>query len=334
MKRQWQRMTAALLLMLALAVQVCAAMPETLVPVGSAIGIELLADGVYVTGFAETGGKKTSAERAGLKAGDRISKVDGTQIEKTEELTRTISQHGGESLRMTVLRHGREMTFTVRPEQTAEGWKMGAYVRDSIAGIGTVTFYDPESNLYGALGHGVNDSATAEPLHMRSGVARDARVVDVVKGKRGTPGQLKGAFSQTGVLATVERNTSRGIFGTACTDLWDARAIPVAAQDEVRTGKAEILSTVSGQTVQRYEVRILELHPEEENGRNLLLEVTDPALLAKTGGIVQGMSGSPIIQDGKLVGAVTHVLVRDPKRGYGVFIQHMLDSSGAYEEAA
>ena len=213
----------------------------------------------------------------------------------------------------------------MQPQRTADGWRLGVFVRDSITGIGTVTYYDPENGTFGALGHGVCDSSALLPL--RSGLALPAAVTSITRGEVGTPGALHGAVTGRSPSGTIRSNTERGIFGTMAPPQ-DASPLPTAAAAQVHTGSATILSNVSGTETREYAVQIVSVEPDEPQGRNLRLAVTDSTLLAQTGGIVQGMSGSPILQDGRLVGAVTHVLVNEPAAGYGILIENMLAAAG------
>ena len=203
---------------------------------------------------------------------------------------------------------------------------MGVYLRQGTTGIGTVTYYRPESGEFGALGHGVN-TQNGNLLQMTQGSVYGARVAAVKKGTAGTPGQLIGQLTDSEPLGTIAKNTEQGIFGQVSSGVF-TEPLPVASESEIHTGPATIRSTVEGNTLREYSVEILKVYSgSRDKGRNLLLKVTDPDLLATTGGIVQGMSGSPIIQDGKLIGAVTHVLVNDPTTGYGIFIENMLDAA-------
>lgn len=314
------RSICALALALLLALGASAAIPETVIPGGNAIGLELWSDGVCVVEFSAK-----TPEKAGLRAGDLICAVDGEPIATTAELTEAVEASAGAVLCLTVQREGKAETVRLAPTKTEEGWRLGIYVRDRISGIGTVTYYDPASGSYGALGHGVNQGKTLLPL--RSGSVVSAAVTNVQRGKAGAAGTLHGAPVTGGSGGTITRNTAFGIFGTMSQPAAGA-PVPVAAADEICTGPATIRSTVGGAQVREYTVEITALYPDDPNGRNLSLKVTDPALLSATGGIVQGMSGSPLVQDGKLIGAVTHVLVNDPTMGYGIFIENMLDAAG------
>ena len=309
-----------LILLLALTLGVAAA-PEAVVPGGDVIGLELWSEGVCVVEFSAK-----APEKAGLRTGDLICAVDGVPIATAAELTRAVEASAGAVLCLTVSRDGAEKTVRLAPTQTAEGWRLGVYVRDRITGVGTVTYYDPSDNSYGALGHGVNQGKTLLPL--RSGTVASAAVTRVQRGRSGAAGTLQGAAVAGGASGSITRNTARGIFGTMDRTAGGA-LMDVADAAEVRTGPATIRSTVAGAQVREYAVEITALHPDDPDGRNMSIQVTDPALLTATGGIVQGMSGSPIIQDGKLVGAVTHVLIDDPAAGYGIFIENMLEAAGA-----
>ena len=295
---------------------------EMLIPVGQVIGLELYHDKVTVAAFDDT---LCVARESGLQIGDEICKIDGCRIETADDIRRALVQSDG-SVDLTVMRSGKERQLHIEPAITSDGPKLGVYLRQGITGIGTVTWYDPETQTFGTLGHAVNDNK-GNLLKMTRGHAYPASVVSVQKGKTGTPGQLKGALNTDILLGRLTGNTTQGVFGAASVG-WEGAAIPVATCDQVRMGSAVIRSTVSDGAPRDYSVEIVKIYPKNRtDGRNMLIHVTDPELLAATGGIVQGMSGSPIIQNGKLVGAVTHVLVNDPTRGYGIFIENMLDAA-------
>ena len=299
------------------------AQAKELVPVGQVVGLELQSGTVTVEDFDTEMG--AAAKAAGLQAGDVLVKINGKNIRCSEDVRQALKQSTG-TVRITVKRGGKMEHCTVKPQITADGPKLGLYLRQGVTGIGTVTWYDPETGAFGALGHGVNGS-DGGLLPITGGNAYSARVVTVKKGVSGKPGQLVGAIENAEPAGALRKNTAQGVFGKALRP-WEKPAMEVAEIGEVKAGKATILSTVDGKGVREYSVEILKIYPKaRQSGRNLLLRVTDPALLEITGGIVQGMSGSPIIQDGKLVGAVTHVLVNDPTTGYGIFIENMLDAA-------
>lgn len=319
--KHFYRTAAAALLSLLLLHGASAAAPETLIVGGSTIGLRMETEGVSVVEFSDT-----SARNAGLERGDLLKTIDGYAVERAADVTALVERSAGRPMKLTVLRGGKEKELMLAPRQTANGWRLGIYVRDGITGIGTVTYYDPSDGSFGALGHGVNDAATASLLPMRSGSVLRAEVVSVTRGQKGAAGALQGAVCGRETCGSILRNTPQGIFGTM--EPLETETMPVGRKSEVHTGAATIRSNVRGSDVREYSVQIRAVYPNEPHGHDLLLEVTDPALLSQTGGIVQGMSGSPIIQDGKLIGAVTHVLIDDPRSGYGIFIENMLNAAG------
>ena len=251
--------------------------------------------------------------------------TDGAPRYGSRNLTVTLERSDG-TVELEVEREGKRKKMEVKPVITRDGPRLGVYLRQGVTGVGTVSWYDPDTGSFGALGHGVN-TPDGKLLSMKMGSVYGASVAGIVKGAAGQPGQLLGSLESPEPVGTLEKNTDRGIFGRARIP-WQGQPVAVAAPAEVRTGEATILSTVGSQQRQEYRVEILKIYPgSRQTQRNMLLKVTDPKLLEATGGIVQGMSGSPIIQDGKLVGAVTHVLVNDPTTGYGIFIENMLDAA-------
>lgn len=297
---------------------------DVLIPVGRTVGLELDARGVSIADFDRELGQ--TAREAGLKVGDTIIKVNGRPINSVQELRQEAEKAEG-ALVLTVLRGDKEKSFTLTPTAVSGSKRLGLYVREGITGIGTVTYYDPAKGSFGALGHGVK-SPRGDLLPMEVGKALEAEVIEIKKGKAGEPGQLKGSFQRENVLGKVEKNTDCGVFGKSSCG-WSGIPLPVGEPEDVHTGKAVILSDLAGDGVQEYAVEITKVYGGRNGqGRNMLLRVTDPVLLEKTGGIVQGMSGSPLVQDGKLIGAVTHVLVNDPTMGYGIFIENMLEAAG------
>ncbi len=299
------------------------ALAKELIPVGQVVGLEVRTGNVTVAGIDEAMGKRTRADA--LATGDCILAVDGKKVHTAEDVKKALQASNG-SVILSVRRGEKEQDYSLQPEITTDGPKLGLYLRQGVTGIGTVTYYDPETAAFGTLGHGVNNAGGAL-VSMTSGSAYRARVMTVRKGVSGEPGQLMGAIESKTPIGALTKNTAQGVFGKA-DQPWQGKKMETADPDEIKTGKAAILSTVSGNQVQEYSVEILKIYPKARTaGRNMLIKVTDPALLSVTGGIVQGMSGSPIIQNGKLIGAVTHVLVNDPTTGYGIFIENMLDAA-------
>lgn len=293
------------------------------IPVGRIVGLQLQDNTVSIAAFDEELGDQ--AKESGLKVGDSILMVNEMQIDSTDDVRQALEE-SEERVRLTIRRGSRQMEMTLSPEHTESGPRLGVYLRQGIAGVGTVTWYDPESGQFGALGHGVNNPGGCL-MHMTRGDVFPAQIDSVTKGRAGSPGQLKGSTGSTAPCGELLRNTPQGVFGTVH-EGWPGKPVAAAAADQLHIGSASILSTVRGQEPEEFTVEIVKLYPaDRKDGRNLLLRVTDPALLETTGGIVQGMSGSPILQDGRLVGAVTHVLVNDPTMGYGIFIGNMLDAA-------
>lgn len=301
-----------------------------LVPMGTAVGITLKTPGVVVVGLENLGTKEhpsSPAKAAGVLPGDLIIKLGAEDVSSAEEFLGFISKLNGEKVALTVLRGEKKVQLTIEPEDTENGRKLGLCVRDSVTGVGTMTFYDPESGLFGALGHSINDASTNIIMPLGSGSIMNASVVDVHRGVSGKPGELCGVFDFNQPVGGILSNCFAGIFGKAYPEMLklDREAIPTAGEDEIKLGKASILCSISGKTVEEYEVEITRIYRNDQACRSLMIKVTDERLINTTGGIVQGMSGSPILQDGKLIGAVTHVLVDDPTRGYGILISTMLD---------
>lgn len=321
MKKTVYRLTAFMICLIISAQTVFGA--QLVVPGGQVIGLELQDGSVTVAAFDEGIGK--NAQDCGLQVGDRITAVNGKSVHCVQDVRTALNQTDGEA-ELTVLRKGKTRQMKILPEITSAGPRLGVYLKQGITGVGTVTWYEPESGTFGALGHGVNDPE-GNLIQMEQGSVYNASVLTVKTGKSGEPGQLMSAMTGGGEIGIIEKNTVQGVFGKAQLSAKE-EMLPVGEKEDVRAGDAVIRSTVSGNRVQEYSVEIVKVYPNSgPSGRNMVLKVTDPDLLEATGGIVQGMSGSPIIQDGKLIGAVTHVLINDPSMGYGIFIENMLDAA-------
>lgn len=327
---------AAVLCVMVLGLQSRAAAAEgkTLVPLGSTVGIKLFSQGVMVVGLSPVttdAGDLSPARECGLKEGDIITHINSEQVDTIEEVRDVLQDLEGEPMSIRAVRAGKQLQLTGEAVQcTGDGvYKLGAWIRDSMAGIGTLTWYDPDTGVFAALGHGINDVDTCLLMPLQTGSIMTSTVTGVQKGTQGSPGELHGAFDLQSDLGTLYANTNSGIFGRASgTFQAGTQELAVAERNQVKTGKASILSNVDGSEVREYEVEILRIYPTSNGDtRDLMLKVTDPALLAATGGIVQGMSGSPILQNGRLVGAVTHVLVNDPTCGYGILVETMLNEA-------
>lgn len=304
-----------------------------LYPGGIPFGIKFITEGVLIVGSCDIKNGRTSvnpSSAAGLRTGDRILSVDQKILTSAEELTRIVEASGGRSLNIVYLRDGAERKTVLVPVYSeSEGvYKTGIFVKDSGAGIGTVSYIDPKTLEFGGLGHGVCESEGTRLIPISKGSVVDVNIGGVVKGEVGTPGELRGFFC-SGRKGSLSLNNECGVFGRfeEKPDGLPSEALPIGLKEELRCGKAYIYTTLEGSTPKKYEIEISNIKTSEAHGKCFTVKVTDKALLEKTGGIVQGMSGSPIIQNGKLVGAVTHVLINDPTTGYGIFIENMLNAA-------
>lgn len=307
-----------------------------LIPVGVPIGIYMESRGVLVVGTGEfqgMDGQVLAPAGAILRSGDYIRKLNGTDIDKKEDFIRKIEESGGEPQILTVERHGELLDLKVKPEKNKSGaYKVGVWVRDSTQGVGTMTYMDGDGN-FGALGHGINDVDTGQLMEIYDGTIYRTQILSVQKGKAGNPGEMTGmiVYTDENILGDITYNGKEGVFGScnpAGERLTANAPVPIGLKQEICKGDAQILCTVDGEA-KYYDIRITDLHLDHDNvNRGIELTVTDPELLQITGGIIQGMSGAPILQDGKIIGAVTHVLVNDPARGYGIFIENMLQETG------
>lgn len=302
---------------------------------GNVFGLRIFADGVIVTGVgtvASDGADAAPAKKAGIKQGDIIRKINGTAVTSNHDISRLIESSSGKPMSVELLRDGKTKNVTVEPaKDTADGkYKLGMWVRDSSAGVGTVTFVDNETGTVAGLGHAICDADTGDIMPLRSGDILDVIIRGCVKGTSGTPGELCGVFGNK-TLGELYINGSTGVYGVVAEKDSCAKKIPVALCNEVETGKAQIVSTVDGGEAEYFDIEITAVHRGEGEEKNMVIKITDSDLLAKTGGIVQGMSGSPIVQNGMLVGAVTHVFVNDPQQGYAIFAETMISTAQQLE---
>lgn len=307
---------------------------RVLVPGGQSVGVALNTRGVVVVGSSDLGRTPSPARLAGLKSGDVIERIDGEAITSARQLSLCVSD--GATARLQLLRGGRTLECDITPAQDSRDgqYRLGAWVRDSTAGVGTLTFYDPDTGAYGALGHAITDVDTGVVMPVGEGELYENSVVDVTRSREGAPGELTGDFfAAPRRLGSVARNSEYGIFGTADEAPGQSPypdGLPVAGLSRVHAGAASLLTTVDGDSVKEYACEIVRVSDQSQPAaRAMVIRVTDPELLEKTGGIVQGMSGSPLIQDGCLIGAVTHVMVNDPAMGYGIGIETMLNAGEA-----
>ena len=309
---------------------------KMVVPGGMPIGIYMKTDGILVLGTDSIHGMDGQEHKPAenlIKSGDYIRGINGEMIESKRELIAKIMNLDSEKVILQIRREAEYIDVKITAVMTKEKeYKLGIWVRDSVQGLGTITFLTADKK-FGALGHGIHDSDTDELLEMKEGRVYKTNISNIAKGKKGTPGGMEGiiVYRSYNLLGTIEENTENGIYGTlesVDTLFQEQTPIPVCSKNEIKTGEAQIRSSVSG-TVKQYNIEIMKIDrfTRDEN-KGMVIKVTDKELLEITGGIVQGMNGSPIIQDGKLIGAVTHVLVNDPTRGYGIFIENMLEATG------
>ncbi|MBE7031823.1 MAG: SpoIVB peptidase [Ruminococcaceae bacterium] len=306
---------------------------RTVIPGGNCIGVSLCTDGALVVSTADVtsadGSFSSPVADAGIKPGDLIQEFNDKKITGVEDLEREIVNAKGKSSTVKIKRESKEIDVLLKPKISGKDkvFRIGAWVKDAVSGIGTMTFYDPKTKTFAALGHGICDPETGNILSVGSGDVLSATIVSVDKGEKGVPGELNGIFSDSGsAIGKIRQNCEFGIFGFLDSSFaFDAEPLPIANRNEIKTGKAFIRANIEGSKVEQFSIEITKILPKSiSSQKNMIIKVTDEKLLNKTGGIVQGMSGSPILQNGKIVGAVTHVFVNDPTRGYGIFIENML----------
>lgn len=312
---------------------VFADMPKELIPIGKTVGITVLSKGAVVVNTAEfkskSGDNVSPAWDSGIRPGDRIIEINGNKIISARDVNRISEDNGEKEMEVTICRGDNTERIKVTPkyDPSEDKIKLGVWIKDSSSGIGTLTYINPENGKFGALGHGICESGGSLCV-VCDGKILNAEVSSVRKGEKGSPGELMGIFSENGeVLGDVDKNTEKGIFGITEENKFlkfKDNKIPIAKRDEVTEGEVKILSNIEGQEVKEYSAEILKINDDTEASKGMIIKITDPILIEKTGGIVQGMSGSPIIQKGKLIGAVTHVFINNPAKGYGIFIENML----------
>lgn len=303
-----------------------------LVPVGKAVGVTVDTDGILVlgTGYVNKDTNEVCQPSKGvLKTGDLITHVNGEKITQKEELIEIVESSTG-SLNISIVRNGETLQETLTPIISTEDGKqkIGAWVRDCTQGIGTLTYYNPQTKGFGALGHGVYDIDTKSLLSIKDGKITETIISGIKKGEKGIPGELSGETDDTKVIGEIYQNTECGLYGKIYSenvDFTEQEALPIATKENIKEGKAYILTNISGNKVEKYEINIESIDINTSNpSKCMIIRITDEKLLSQTGGIIQGMSGSPIIQDNHIIGAVTHVFVNDPTKGYGIFIENML----------
>ena len=297
-----------------------------LIPGGENIGIKVASDGVFVVGFYKVDGKEI-AKKAGFELGDRIVSIDNSEVHNISDLINQIDRSDKViEIEYGIIRNNQNKTIKMNLKQENDlSYKTGIYVKDSITGIGTLTFIEPKSNTYGALGHEITDSITGYNFIIKSGNIYSSKITSIAKAKLGKPGEKNANINFNDIYGNIKENLETGIYGTLNKKISNEEVVEVANIDDVRIGKAEIITVLANNKKEHFDIKILSIDKNNAT-KNFLTEITDAKLINETGGIVKGMSGSPIIQDGKIVGAITHTVVDNPKKGYGISITRMLES--------
>lgn len=291
---------------------------------GQNIGINIQSNGVLVVGFYQVDGKSIKSNPS-IEIGDYITKVADTDVNTINELTNAIERNIVDSkVELTYIRDGKENKSTMELIEQGGVFKTGLYVKDSITGIGTLTYIDPESKIFGALGHEIIEANSNKRIEVKTGTIFNSTITGINKSSDGSPGEKKASFKTSEVYGTISKNTQYGLFGTYSANLPENITYDVANKDEVKVGNAKILTVLDGDEIKEYDINITKIN-EYNKIKNISFEITDDELLDKAGGVVQGMSGSPIIQNNKIIGAVTHVIVDNVRTGYGIFITTMLE---------
>lgn len=299
------------------------------IPMGNAIGMKLYTDGVLVVGMSEIEGKKPY-ENSGIKEGDRIVQIDKKAIDNTEDLMEAVNKCSGKEISVKYIRDNTTITTSIKPiKNSGNQYKIGLWVRDAAAGVGTLTFYEPSSGMFGTLGHGIIDVDTSELIKIANGELVTTNILNITKGKKGDPGEIRGTIESGHTIGNIDKNTSFGVFGTLnktpYINIQNNDEIEVALREEIKIEDAQIICELENGKREKYNIKIQKVFlNNNKDNKSMLIKITDEKLLEKTGGIIQGMSGAPIIQNGKFIGAVTHVLVNDPTIGYGVFADIMI----------
>ena len=301
----------------------------TVIPMGNSIGMKLYTAGVLVVGMSEIEGKKPY-ENSGIKEGDRIIQINQSQIDNTDDLMEAVNKSNGNKISVKYVRDEKTITTSIKPVMNSSNeYKIGLWVRDAAAGVGTLTFYEPSSEMFATLGHGIMDIDTSELIKIANGELVTTNILSITKGTKGNPGEIRGTIENGHTIGTISKNTKFGVFGTInktpYLNISNTNEMQVALREEIKIDKAQIICELENGKKEYYDIEIQKIFiNNNKDNKSMLIKITDKKLLEKTGGIIQGMSGAPIIQNGKFIGAVTHVLVNDPTIGYGVFADIML----------
>ena len=305
----------------------------TVIPLGTAIGMKLYTKGVLVVGMSQistiSNEKTKPYENSGIEQGDMIVAVNNKKVSTTEELIEEVNKSNGNSVKIKYLKNNETQETSITPVKSKDNYKIGLWVRDAAAGVGTLTFYEPSTNSFMALGHGISDIDTEKIVEISNGELITANIISIKKGEKGNPGEIKGTIDCGNKIGEISKNTNLGVYGNVTNknylDIDYSNELEVAARNEIKEGKAQIICQLDNDGKKEYDIEIKKIYTtNNEDNKSMLIKVTDENLLNKTGGIIQGMSGAPIIQNGKFIGAVTNVLVNDPTQGYAVFADMMI----------
>lgn len=305
----------------------------TVIPLGNAIGMKLYTKGVLVVGMSqintENNEKKKPYENSGIEQGDTILAVNNNEISNTDELIEEVNKSNGNQISIKYMKNNETLETSITPVKSKDEYKIGLWVRDAAAGVGTLTFYEPSTNSFMALGHGISDIDTEKIVDIANGELITANIVSIKKGEKGEPGEIKGTIDSGNKIGNISENTNLGVYGIVTNksylNLGNSSEMEVATRSEIKEGKAQIICQLDNSGKKLYDIEIEKTYTmNNEDNKSMLIKVVDEELLEKTGGIIQGMSGSPVIQNGKFVGAVTNVLVNDPIRGYAIFADMMI----------
>lgn len=301
----------------------------TVIPIGNVAGLKLYTEGVLVVGMSEIEGADSKRykpyENTGIEEGDTIISINSTRVTTTDELTKTVNNSNGKSLNVEYMHNEQTKECSITPVKTGKTeYKIGLWVRDSAAGVGTVTFYEPSTKTFAALGHGITDIDTEQLINISSGQFVTSSILNITKGESGNPGKIQGSIDKGQDIGQIYKNTKFGVYGKvdnlSALNIDTSKEMEVALREEIKEGKATILCSLDNKNIKEYEIQIENVYRENNyDNKSMKIKITDNELIEKTGGIIQGMSGAPIIQNGKFVGAVTNVLVNNPQEGYGVF---------------
>lgn len=308
-------------------------MPKTtVIPIGTAIGMKLYTRGVLVVGVSqinnENNEKTKPYENSGIEQGDTILEVNNNEVTNTNELIQEVNDSNGNPVKIKYLRNNQTKETSITPVKSDNQYKIGLWVRDATAGIGTLTFYEPSTNLFMALGHGISDIDTEKIVDIANGELITANIISIQKGTKGTPGEVRGTIDTGNKIGDISKNTNLGVYGRVTNKNYlpvEQQEMEIATRSQIKEGKAQIICQLDNEGPKSYEIEIEKIYSmNNQDNKSMLIKVTDKELINKTGGIIQGMSGAPVIQDGKFVGAVTNVLVNDPTQGYAIFADMMI----------